>query len=152
MTMRRFLSFILSVVLLLSMAGTVFASETSTTEIIYLEDGSYLVIETVQSMARSANTTSGFTRITHVAESGETRWRAILTGTFTYDGTSATCTEATVTTYVYADNWYEVSKSSVKSGDTATGSVTMGRTVLGITVAKETYNMTLTCSPNGTLS
>lgn len=150
--MRRLFSLFLSVVLLLSMAGTVFASENSTSEIIYLENGSYLVIETVQSMSRSANTTSGFTRITHISESGETRWRAILTGTFTYDGTTATCTESSVTTYVYADNWYEISKTAGKSGNTATGSVTMGRTVLGITVAQETYNMTLTCSPNGTLS
>lgn len=150
--MRRFLSFILSGVLLLSMAGIVFASENSTAEIVYLEDGSYLVIETVQTMSRSTNTTSGFTRITHVAEDGTTEWRAILTGTFTYDGTTATCTESSVTTYVYASNWYEVSKTAGKSGNTATGSVTMGRTVLGITVAQETYNMTLTCSPNGTLS
>lgn len=150
--MRRFFSFILSAILLFSMAGTVFASENSTTEIVYLEDGGYLIIETVQTMSRSANTTSGFTRITCNTDSGNTEWRAILTGTFTYDGTTATCTESTVTTYVYANNWYEVSKTAGKSGNTATGSVTMGRTVLGITVAKEAYNMTLTCSPNGTLN
>lgn len=150
--MRRFFSFILPVILLFSMAGTVFASDNTTTEIIYLEDGGYLIIETVQIMSRSVDTTSGFTRITYNDEDDVTRWRAILTGTFTYDGTTATCTESSVTTYVYASNWYEVSKSAGKSGDTATGSVTMGRTVLGITVAKETYSLTLTCSPNGTLS
>lgn len=151
--MKQILSLVLSIVLLFSMAGTVFATENSnTTEIVYLEDGSYLVIETIQSMARSNDTTSGFKRITGVDTDGVTRWRAILTGSFTYDGTTATCTDSSVTTYVYASNWYEVSKTAGKSGNTATGSVTMGRTVLGITVAKETYNMTLTCSANGTLS
>lgn len=150
--MRRFLSVILSVVLLLPVTGTAFASENITAEIVYLEDGSYLVIETAQIMTRAANTTSGFTRITYNDTDDVTRWRAILTGTFTYDGTTATCTDSSVTTYVYASNWYEVSKTAGKRGNTATGSVTMGRTVLGFTVAQETYSMSLTCSPNGTFS
>lgn len=151
--MKRFVCFLLSALFLFSMTGAVSAEEPSTTtEIIYFDDGSYLIVETVQSMSRTANTTSGFKRIVHVTESGTTEWRAILTGTFTYDGTTATCTESSVTTYVYASNWYEISKSATKSGDTANGSVTMGHTVLGITVARKTYSMTLTCSPNGTLS
>ena len=151
--MKRFVCFILLIFLLFSVVSTVSAAEITTSEeIIYFEDGSYLVIETVQSMSRSANTTSGFNRYVYYSENGETRWRAILTGTFTYDGTTATCTDSSVTTYVYADNWYEISKTAGKSGNTATGSVTMGRTVLGFTVAQEPYNLSLTCSPNGVLS
>lgn len=151
--MKRFVCFLLSVLLLFSITGAVSAAETAKDkEVIYFEDGSYLVIETVQTMVRSADTASGFKRFMYYNEDGTVEWRAILTGTFTYDGTTATCTESTVTTYIYADNWYEVSKTAGKSGSTATGSVTMGRTVLGITVAKETYDMTLTCSPNGTIS
>lgn len=150
--MRRLFSLILSAILLFSITPNVFAFESSPSEIIYLEDGSYLVIEIVQSMARSSDTTSGYKRITYNDESGETRWRAVLSGTFTYDGTTAICTEATVNTYVYADNWYEISKSATENGNAATGTVTMGRTFLGFTIAKETYNMTLTCSANGALS
>lgn len=151
--MKRFFSFLLSIILLLSFSITVSAAEsTETSEIIYFDDGSYMVIDTVQFFSRSYDTTSGFKRFVYTDTSGETRWRAILTGTFTYDGTTATCTDSSVTTYVYASNWYEVSKSAGKSGATATGSVTMGRTALGITVAQETYSMSLTCSPNGTFS
>ena len=151
--MKRFVCFVLSFFLLLSAASTASAAEiTASEEIISFEDGSYLIIETVQSMVRSSDTSSGFKRYVYCDENDTVKWRAILTGTFTYDGTTATCTDSSVTTYVYASNWYEVSKSAGKSGNTATGSVTMGRTVLGITVAKETYSLTLTCSPNGTLS
>ncbi len=151
--MRRLLCLILSTVLLFSVTAFVFAAESSVTEeVIYYDDGSYLTITIIQYHSRSTNSTSGFKRYVYSNTDGTTEWRAILTGTFTYDGTTATCTESSVTTYVYASNWYEVSKTAGKSGNTATGSVTMGRTVLGFTVAKETYNMTLTCSPSGTIS
>lgn len=39
-----------------------------------------------------------------------------------------------------------------KSGNTATADLVMGRKFLGITVQKETLNMTLTCDANGNLS
>ena len=90
--------------------------------------------------------------ITSKNADGTTDWKAVLSGTFTYNGTTATCTASSVSVTVYADNWYEVSKTAGKSGASATGSVTMGRKILGITIAKETYDMTLTCSPTGTLS
>lgn len=111
-----------------------------------------MTVSTTVSLSRATNTKTGTRVITSKNADGTIDWKAVLTGTFTYNGTTATCTTSSVTVTVYASNWYEVSKTAGKSGASATGSVTMGRKVLGITVAKETYDMTLTCSSNGTLS
>lgn len=121
-------------------------------EIIYLEDGRYIVIVTEESVSRASGTKTGSRTYYGNTSDGTTEWKAVLTGTFTYNGTTATCTNSSVSVTVYANNWYEVSKTAGKSGASATGSVTMGRKVLGITVAKETYDLSLTCSPTGTLS
>lgn len=151
--MKRILCFSLALLLFSSMLPFASAAEIVTEEqIIYYDDGSYLTITTVQSAARTADSTSGFKRIVYVDTEGNSCWRAILTGTFTYDGTSATCAEANCEIYIYDTAYYVVSKTAAKSGSTATASITIGRTVLGITVAKDSYSMTLTCDKNGTLS
>ena len=151
--MKKLLFFALSILVLFSAVITVSATEITTSEeVIYFEDGSYLVIETIQAATRSSNSTSGFKRITYNSENGNACWIAILAGTFTYDGSTAVCTTSSATTTVYVSNWYEISKSASKISNAAMGTIIMGRTVLGFTVAEETYNMTLTCSPDGTLS
>ena len=111
-----------------------------------------MVITIEKIPSRSIYSQSGKKTIVKKEQDGTLNWKAELTGTFIYTGTSATCTQSTISVTVYADNWYEVSKTAGKSGASATGSVTMGRKVLGVTVAKETFDMTLTCSPTGTLS
>ena len=84
--------------------------------------------------------------------SGNEQWRAVLTGRFTYDGNTATCTSSSCSVTVVNDAWYVVSKSTSKSGNSALGDLTMGRKFLGITIEKKTINMKLTCDKNGTLS
>lgn len=151
--MKKFLALFLSIVLVVSMTGMVCAAEViQSEEIIYFEDGSYLITTTVQSAARTTNTTTGFTRKTYVDADGNTDWRAVLTGTYTYNGTTATCTESTIEVYIYDNAYRTLSKEAGKSGASATGSFTIGWSVLGIIVDQDTYSMTLTCSPTGTLS
>lgn len=149
---KRIIFFLLSILMLVSVIPVAQAAESIEEEIIYLEDGRYLIVSTTVSLSRAANTKIGTRVITSKNADGTIDWKAVLTGTFTYNGTTATCTNSSVSVTVYASNWYEVSKTAGKSGASATGSVTMGRKVLGITVAKENYDMTLTCSPTGTLS
>lgn len=151
---KRIVSLILVLVVLLVYfpSYTYAASVNESEQIIELENGCSLVITIREVPSRASGTKTATKNYSYKADNGTVEWKAVLTGTFTYDGTTATCTESSVTTYVYASNWYEVSKTAGKSGNTATGSVTMGRTVLGFTVAKETYNMSLTCSPDGVLS
>jgi len=49
-------------------------------------------------------------------------------------------------------NWYTVSKTAGKTGNTAIADVTMGKKLLGITISKKDYHLTLTCSASGTLN
>lgn len=53
---------------------------------------------------------------------------------------------------ILSSTWYVVSKSATKGGNTAKATVTMGRKLVGVTIDKETYNITLTCDKNGNVS
>ena len=150
---KRLACFTAALLLLFTMAPFAQAAENEISrEIIYYEDGSWLEITVVQSLARAANTTTGFTRMVFNDADGTTAWRAILSGDYTYDGTTATCTNATCDVYIYDNDFYAASSSAAKNGPTATGTFTIARRFLGITVARDTYTMTLTCSPDGDLS
>jgi len=120
-------------------------------DVIYLEDG-YIVVTTKEVELRASNTKSGTRYYTYNDNNGNVVWEIALTGVFTYTGTSATCTSSSVNVTINNNNWYTVSKTAGKSGNTATADVTMGKKLLGITISKTDYRLTLTCSPTGTLS
>ena len=122
------------------------------TRITYMEDGSYLV-ETVQIVdSRASGSKTGTKTKTYYESDGTASWKATLTGKFTYDGTSATCTVSTVSVTIYDANWYTVSKSATKSGNTASASVTMGYKTMGITTNKVTISVSLSCDKDGNFS
>lgn len=129
-----------------------FAIGTAETIVSYYEDGSYLVetIEIVQT--RASGTKTGSKTQTYYGSAGDAEWQVVLTGTFTYTGSNATCTASSVSVTIYDSDWYTVSKSANKSGNTATASVTMGYKLLGITTRKVSANPVLTCDANGNLS
>lgn len=121
-------------------------------KVVYFDDGSYMTVEVIANGMRASGTVTGNKSSTYYDSDGTVKWKAVLTGSFTYTGSSATCTTASVNTTVYDSSWYTVSKSASKSGNTASASVTMGRKVAGVTVAKASADMTLTCDANGNLS
>ncbi len=149
--MNRIISFLIAGLLLLSLFP-VNSMAAENTQIIYLENGDYIVETLSESVSRSAWERTGSRSKTYYNSDGTAVWKAVLTGTFTYDGTSSTCTDADISVTVYASNWYTVSKSAGKSGNTATGTVTMGHKIMGVTTQKITANLTLTCDKNGNLS
>ena len=128
------------------------ADQQTANNVIYFEDGSYITVELVVIESRTTNTKTG-SKVYHYRDGdGVELWNATLQGTFTYNGTSATCTASNVSVSIINDNWYTVSKSASKSGASATGEATVGRKLLGITIKKETVSMRLTCSASGVLS
>lgn len=151
---RKITAFLLALFLLLQFPNSVSAVECNirSEEIIYFEDGSSLTITILESSSRAAGTTSGSKQCTYRDSAGDLSWIATLSGTFSYTGTSSTCTSSSINVTIYDSLWYNVSKSASKSGNTATGTVTMGLKVLGVTVSKPTYNLTLTCDKDGNLS
>lgn len=149
--MNRILSFLIAGLLMLSLFP-VNSMAAENTQIIYLENGDYIMETLTESGGRSTGEKTGHKNQVYYKRDGTAAWKAILTGTFTYDGTSATCTNASISVTVYDSTWYTASKSASKSGNTATGTVTMGCRILGITTDKVTANLTLTCDKNGNLS
>lgn len=120
-------------------------------EVIYLSDGNYIEVETVIISSFASGTKVG-SKIYRGTYSGSTAWEVILSGSFSYNGSSATCTDSGCSVTVYDSAWYTVSKSAGKSGASATASVTMGRKAGGVTVDKVPISMKLTCDANGNLS
>lgn len=128
------------------------ASQMVTTENELLPDGGYIETIVTESVSRATGTKTGTKLVRYVDADGNEQWIIRLQGTFNYNGTSASCTNAACDVTIYADNWSFTAKSASKSGASANGSVTMVRKVLGITVSKKSYELTLTCDKDGNLS
>lgn len=122
------------------------------TNIIYFEDGSYLTITTIAVDTRGNFTRSGSRLYEYYNSSNVKKWEATLFATFIYDGASCTCASSSVQVNILDDAWYIVSKEEGKSGNTATGELTMGYKFLGITTTKKTVSMRITCDKDGNLS
>lgn len=119
---------------------------------IYFEDGSYVTVETYVTDTRATSTKTASRVYTYYANNGNIDWSATLNGTFTYTGTSSTCTAASCTVSISNSSWYEVGKNVSKIGASAIADVTMGYKILGITIDRKTVNMSLSCDANGNLS
>lgn len=150
--MKKTISCLMLIILIMQLfVVTCFANE-SRTNIIYYEDGSYIV-ETIEvSKSRASGTVTGSKTKTYYNDKGIAEWKAVLNGSFSYTGSSATCTSSSVNVTVYDSSWYTISKSATKSGNTASASVTMGCKLLGITTNRITVTPTLSCDANGNLS
>ena len=84
--------------------------------------------------------------------SDQVLWYVKVTGTFTYTGSSSTCTSSSVTAEAYDTNWKIISKSSSKSGKTANAIAKGGMYRNGLIIETLTKNVSLTCDANGNLS
>lgn len=153
--MKKLIRFAVTVLLIAAMLPVCCFAESAPigmAEIIYLENGSYITVKLEQTEIRASGTKAGSKTYTHYSNSGGENWRAVLRGTFSYTGSSATCTAASCDVTITDTDWYVVAKSATKSGNSATGELTMGRKFLGITIDKEIISMQLSCSANGNLS
>lgn len=152
---KRLLSVLLLMFIIVSIVPKeVFATEqiTVSEETIFFEDGSSLHISIYESSTRASGTKTGYAEYLYSGSDGAAEWKAVLFGNFTYTGSTSTCTASSCNVTIYDNSWYTVSKTVGKSGNTATATVTMGLKVLGVTVSKPTYNLTLTCDKDGNLS
>ena len=116
-------------------------------------DGSYVTITITQSPSRASYVQTGTKTLTYTDANGEVSWVAVLSGSFLFDGTTASCTGGICQVTIYESDWVEVSNSTTRSGATATTELTMGlKGLFGITIKKLNYTITLTCDKNGNLS
>lgn len=153
--MKRFFTILTMLLLLVSMLtinafATTKTQETKNT--IYLDNGCYITVELSVVETRASGAKSASKTYTYRGSDGAEEWRAVLRGSFSYTGSSATCTAASCDVTITDTDWYIVSKTATRSGSSALGELTMGRKFLGITVDKEPVSMRITCDANGNLS
>lgn len=148
----RILSLVVTMVLLIGLFPIRAFGTTQDVNTIYYDDGSYLKISTEDITPRATNTRVASRLYQYFDSSDNLEWEAELNCTFTYNGTTSSCTSASCTVTVYDSKWYEYSNSTTRSGNAATTELVMGQKFLGITIAKREYTITLTCDKDGNLS
>lgn len=155
--MKKAISLFSTISILLVMLPTVaFANEKNTTDsyIDYFEDGSYIVteIETSTISTFSTSSTSKTKTSTYYDDNDNKLWTICLAATFSYTGSSATCTKATTSYSIYNSYWKVTKGTASRSGRTATGDFTVKKYVLGVPVKTINKTLTLTCSNTGVCS
>lgn len=151
---------LLSLCIVLTLTFTLFSFSSSALNdqkdpsIIRFEDGSYIELCAVEetTATRATNTKSGQKSAIYRNSNDVEQWRATLSATFTYNGSSATCTSASITSSVSNGNWKFTEKTTAKSGNKATGDITVKHYVLGIPTKTVEQTITITCSASGALS
>lgn len=115
----------------------------------YMEDGSYFVtvVEETPSLTRASNTTTGTKRATYCNASGVAQFTVKVTGTFSYNGSSASAKSVTGGTEYHVIGCSLIDSSKSMSGNSATATATIN--CKGTNVKK---SVTLYCSANGDLS
>ena len=149
---------ILTCLLLFTICSPVYGAEQiESSEIEYLDDGSYF--ETViTTESNSGMTTLSSKSVTKTKTSyyknsnGTILWYVNVTGTFTYGNGSSKCTSSSVTADSKSGAWEITSKSASKSGNKATAKATAKRYYGGSVAETKNKTVTLTCSPSGNFS
>ena len=149
--MKRFISLVMLVIVIAGIIPITVGAEENGAEIIRFDDGSYMIVEMVSGKTRSSKSVTGSKKYTYYNSDDVSQWNAVLTGSFNYNGTSATCSSSSVDVTIFDSGWYVVSKYASKSGNTATASVTMGWRYDGSTI-KVPASLSLKCDKNGNLS
>lgn len=121
--MKRFSIFILAILITMGTFPFDVAAakkDSDTSEIIMLADGDYIVVTLIPAVSRATQVKGKEYVYYNSADVAE--WVMTLTGTFTYDGRTSSCTSSRCTVTIYDDSgWELVSKSATKSGNTAYG-------------------------------
>jgi hypothetical protein len=127
------------------------------------DDGSYCetIIETesiaissgISAMtASSTSTTAGTKTLNYKNSSGVLQWYVKVSGSFTYNGSTSTCTSSAVTAAAPSNNWKISSKSASKNGNTAKGAATAKLYMESLVAQTVSKTVILTCSKTGAFS
>lgn len=152
--MKRFLCCVMAMALAVTMFP-VFSNAAAYGEEVVTEvfaDGSYMTESVYRMQARASGTVTGSRTKNYYDANGVLCWKVVLYGTFSYNGSSATCTSSTCSASIYSQGWYVISKNASKSGNTASANATMGNQIDGGKVNQASASLTLRCDKNGNLS
>lgn len=145
---------LLTMILCVSTPIAVFAQATvkTSTDIQYLDDGSYFVTE----MEECISPFTTYTRkqgktVTYYNGDDEKQWSVTIWGTFQYTGSSATCTIASTSYNIFESAWKVTEAKATKSGRTATGDFVVKKYWLGIITKTVPVTVIISCDNNGNI-
>lgn len=164
--MKRALSVVMIVILLMSIlsVSTLAASGSSiepstdleaVENIEYFADGSYLIttIEAVDGISPMSTSTKTGSKLYRYFNSKDVeQWTVTIIGTFSYNGSSATCTSSKISYSVSNSKWKFKEATATKSGNKAIGNFTVKYYFTGIPINTIEHTLTLSCSATGVLS
>ena len=112
------------------------------------DNGAYAVITVYDNTTARGGTKNGRKDFDYY-ESGSLAWTFTVHGSFSYNGSSATCTAASATCDIRDSGWKLTSNEAYPSGSAAIAKGVMQKKSTG----KRVYpTVTLTCTPNGVLA
>ena len=161
-------SILLTFLFVVTLVPSVFAAndieldDQNTTEIVYLDNGSYITItlitEDISPLSLASTDSTSFTKTGNKVvacndKNGNLEWEYTLFAEFSVvEGISATCTSATYTQTIYANDWSFSNGNATKSGNTAYGVWTFKRKVLFVTTNTSNIDISISCDVYGNLS
>lgn len=153
--MKKIFAISLIVMLIFSSVFCIPASATEVkteTTIEYLDNGDYIetTITYYETDSRAA-TKSGSKTSTYKSDSGTALWSVTVNGTFTYNGTTSSCTSVSRSASASASGWSIKSSSCTKSGNCASATAT-ATYKKGLVSYDKSLTVNLYCSPYGILS
>lgn len=150
---KIFLSFIVAI-LFMTQPFQVMAESNNTFQATreYLDDGSFfeILIESNENQRSSIKNASKTFTFKNANE--EPLWYAKVTANFYYDGNTSSCTSSSASGGSYVSEWKILSKSSSRTGNVASATVTAGAYMGGLYVDSLTVKVLLSCDKNGNLS
>lgn len=148
----RICALVLVSVLLIPIQVFATVERNSSTEIVYMDDGSYYVIVIEESRTRATYSKTGSKHYTYYSSENVAQWKVTLTGTYTYNGSTSSCTAASASATIYKSTWSVASKSATRSGSTATGNFVIKLSLLLGQSTNVPVTLTLACDKNGNLT
>ena len=85
-------------------------------------------------------------------KNGVRLWSVYLKGTFTYNGETVSCTDASTRYYIYDNDWEMICCNSEKSGATAKANFKFKQYKLGVPLKEIEKSIKLTCDSNGKIT
>ena len=152
MNCKKAISVLLAVLLVVCFSVTAFAADDNgrvvSRTVEQYDNGAYAVITVYDNTTARAGTKTGHKDYKYYV-SGSLAWTYTVHGSFSYNGSSASCTAASATCDIRDSGWKLTSNEAYPSGSAAVAKGTMRRSSDG----REVYpKVTLTCTPNGVLA
>lgn len=128
------------------------AQEQDSTAYITYDDGSYIAVEVTVIQSRASSTRIAAKHYTYYNSNDVKQWKATVTGTFAYDGTTSQCTAVSTNFTVYNSEWSLDSVTKNKSGSRAFADFYISYApIIGVSF-ETSVRVTVTCDKDGNVT